>query len=67
MALFTTTSGLYGGVLWSGELQGFVIIHETVPSQAPSAKRHAPSARTRRGRVVGVGGEEESPLPVFRF
>jgi hypothetical protein len=22
MALFTTTSGLYGGVLWSGELQG---------------------------------------------
>jgi hypothetical protein len=31
MALFTTALGLYGGVLWSGELQGF-IIHETVPS-----------------------------------
>jgi hypothetical protein len=29
MALFTTTLGLYGGVLWSGELQGF-IIHEAV-------------------------------------
>jgi hypothetical protein len=28
MELFTTALGLYGGVLWSGELQGF-IIHET--------------------------------------
>jgi hypothetical protein len=27
MALFTTALGLYGGVLWSGELQGFTI-HE---------------------------------------
>jgi hypothetical protein len=25
MELFTTTLGLYGGVLWSGELQGFII------------------------------------------
>jgi hypothetical protein len=32
MALFTTALGLYGGVLWSGELQGF-IIHETVPNE----------------------------------
>jgi hypothetical protein len=31
VALFTTALGLYGGVLWSGELQGF-IIHEAVPS-----------------------------------
>jgi hypothetical protein len=31
MALFTTTLGLYGGVLWSGELQGF-IIHEMMPT-----------------------------------
>jgi hypothetical protein len=31
MALFTTTLDLYGGVLWSGELQGF-IIHEMMPS-----------------------------------
>jgi hypothetical protein len=30
MALFTTALDLYGGVLWSGELQGF-IIHEGVP------------------------------------
>jgi hypothetical protein len=25
MELFTTTLDLYGGVLWSGELQGFII------------------------------------------
>jgi hypothetical protein len=31
MALFTTALGLYGGVLWSGEFQGF-IIHELVPT-----------------------------------
>jgi hypothetical protein len=31
MALFTTTLDLYGGVLWSGELQGF-IIHEKMPN-----------------------------------
>jgi hypothetical protein len=31
MALFTTTLGLYGGVLWSGELRGF-IIHEMMPT-----------------------------------
>jgi hypothetical protein len=31
MALFTTALGLYGGVLWSGELQGF-IIHQMVPT-----------------------------------
>jgi hypothetical protein len=30
MALFTTALGHYGGVLWSGELQGF-ILHEMVP------------------------------------
>jgi hypothetical protein len=31
MALFTTTLGLYGGVLWSGELQG-LITHEMMPN-----------------------------------
>ena len=31
MALFTTALGLYGGVLWSCELQGF-IVHEMMPS-----------------------------------
>jgi hypothetical protein len=30
MALFTTALGLYGGVLWSCELQG-LIVHEMVP------------------------------------
>jgi hypothetical protein len=36
MALFTTALGIYGGVLWSGELQGF-IIHETVPTRSAGA------------------------------
>ena len=31
MALFSTALGLYGGVLWSGELQGF-ILHEMMPA-----------------------------------
>jgi hypothetical protein len=31
MALFTTALGLYGGVLWSSELQGSIIIHEMMP------------------------------------
>jgi hypothetical protein len=35
MALFTTALGLYGGVLWSGELQGF-ILHEMAPSNNPA-------------------------------
>jgi hypothetical protein len=35
MALFTTTLDLYGGVLRSGELQGF-IIHETMPNYTGS-------------------------------
>jgi hypothetical protein len=38
MALFTTALGLYGGVLWSGELQGF-IIHEAV---APITTHYPP-------------------------
>jgi hypothetical protein len=31
MSLFTTALGLYGGGLWSGELQGF-ILHEMMPT-----------------------------------
>ena len=31
VVLFTTALGLYGGVLWSGELQG-PILHETIPN-----------------------------------
>jgi hypothetical protein len=30
VVLFTTALGLYGGVLWSGEFQGF-LIHELAP------------------------------------
>jgi hypothetical protein len=30
--LFTTALGLNGGVLWSGEFQGLIIIHELVPN-----------------------------------
>jgi hypothetical protein len=38
--LFTTTSGLYGDVLWSGELEGFIymgslvraFVHEMIPT-----------------------------------
>jgi hypothetical protein len=36
VVLFTTALGLYGGVLWSGELQGF-IIHEMVPTAGACA------------------------------
>jgi hypothetical protein len=38
MELFTTTSGLYGGVLWSGELQGF-IIHQMMPTGSAALPR----------------------------
>jgi hypothetical protein len=47
MALFTTALGLYGGVLWSGELQGF-IIHEMVPTNALQACEIQCKAPTRR-------------------
>jgi hypothetical protein len=36
MALFTTALNLHGGVLWSGELQGF-IIPERVPTEGQNA------------------------------
>jgi hypothetical protein len=41
MVLFTTTLGLYGGVVWSGEFQGF-IVHELVPSTAQSRAAKSP-------------------------
>jgi hypothetical protein len=41
MALFPTALGLYGGVLWSGELQGF-IIHQMMPT----AIRHRTTQHT---------------------
>jgi hypothetical protein len=37
MAFFTTALDIYGGVLWSGELQGF-IVRERVP--IANAQRH---------------------------
>jgi hypothetical protein len=39
VVLFTTTLGLYGGVLWGGEFQfqGF-IIHELVPTDNSTAR-----------------------------
>jgi hypothetical protein len=73
MALFTTTSGLYGGVLWSGELQGF-ILHEMMPISNGHASpvfcvfmcacawllpcRHEPRA---------AGGTHPLPAPSMRF
>jgi hypothetical protein len=50
MALFTTTLGLYGGVLWSGELQGF-IIHETVPSYCGGQQSYS-KKRIKKAAVV---------------
>jgi hypothetical protein len=50
MALFTTALGLYGGVLWSGELQGSTI-HQMVPSLG------AQSAKYKGQRAVYVSGE----------
>jgi hypothetical protein len=36
MTLFSTALGLYGGVLWSGELQGFIVLlHEAAPIPVP--------------------------------
>jgi hypothetical protein len=78
MALFTTTSGLYGGVLWGGELQGFVI-HEVVPSQMrscyevravqsspfpPCAARRLISAAVGQGMVGGAQGPLPDPAPL---
>jgi hypothetical protein len=50
MALFTTALGLYGGVLWSGELQGFVI-HEMMPIclSTPSAQAQGTGPRGSKG------------------
>jgi hypothetical protein len=71
MALFTTTLGLYGGVLWSGELQG-LIIHQMMPNiggcnlktaagnceaRRRRRRRDARRERRERGDDVGRGGE----------
>jgi hypothetical protein len=41
VVLFTTTLRLYGGVLWSGELQGF-IIHEMMPTTTTTHSSRQP-------------------------
>jgi hypothetical protein len=52
MALFPTALGLYGGVLWSGELQGF-IAHEMVPAATGAAAWGQPPAAGSRHRKGG--------------
>jgi hypothetical protein len=71
MALFTTALGLYGGVLWSGELQGF-ITHEMVPSggRGRSGRRGPWAGAQQRQRAAGAqlrnaqspGGRTRCPL-----
>jgi hypothetical protein len=57
MALFTTTLGLYGGVLWSGELQGF-IIHQMMPSATNERVRAVlPRPCKSKSRAWGDGDE----------
>jgi hypothetical protein len=52
MAPFTTALGLYGGVLWSGELQGF-IIHEMMPiAGIPETKHQALKHKPLAGRLL---------------
>jgi hypothetical protein len=58
MALFTTALGIYGGVLWSDELQGFVI-HEVVPTPTTPPASHtatgAPPTSLVDCRFLGLG------------
>jgi hypothetical protein len=54
MALFTTALGLYGGVLWSDELRGF-IIHETVPTPGSRPCGMCYAVRSAFSRWGGVG------------
>jgi hypothetical protein len=64
MALFTTALGLYGGVLWSGELQGF-IIHQMMPSavrgNCPRCGVVAPAGGCVPKYFTGPGSATESP------
>jgi hypothetical protein len=63
MTLFTTTLDLYGGVLCSGELQGF-IIHETMPISTGQKRfpEHNGVFRAASGPgPVAEEGAEEAP------
>jgi hypothetical protein len=61
MALSTTTLDLYGGVLWSGELQGF-IVHEMMPTMEYGIHNPVPAVR-----ALLVVGCSKGPLSPFRF
>jgi hypothetical protein len=54
--IFTTALGLYGGVLWSGELQGF-IVHEMMPStsQQPAAGTTSTQAASSKKAACSSG------------
>jgi hypothetical protein len=52
MVVFTTALGLYGGVLWSGELQAF-ILHEMAPSRAARGTRCSAAHHASRARGEG--------------
>jgi hypothetical protein len=55
MALFTTALDFYGGVLWSGELQGF-IIHEMVPTTSATSHQCVKELLRSRGDHRGAWG-----------
>jgi hypothetical protein len=57
MALFTTALGLYGGVLWSGELEGF-IIHQMMPNARGSPRPPGSPLPTRGGGPVDTDQTE---------
>jgi hypothetical protein len=58
MALFTTALGLYGGVLWDGELQGFIYMKQSLLLYM-KATHH-----TLRS-VLGISGTHDNGLVFF--
>jgi hypothetical protein len=60
MALVTTTLDLYGGVLWSGELQGFVV-HEMMPGCRPGCVCGRDFPQKNKTTIAG----EPSPAAFF--
>jgi hypothetical protein len=67
MALFTTALDLYGGVLWSGELQGF-IIHQMVPTQAQARPTVAHGPHSGRGhRQAQAQAQRATAQPLYAY
>jgi hypothetical protein len=60
MTLFTTALGLYGGVLWSGELHG-IILHRPCPTQGPGPAAHREGGRAIRPSQGERGGGRGRP------